>query len=123
MMIDAVPAMAPNIGENQVRALATTGKQRSAVLPNVPTAIEAGLKGYELDSWFGLYAPAGTPADVVQVLNAEVNRILQTPEVRKKSEDSGTEVETMTPQQFGEFTRKELDHWGRVIRGAKISVE
>jgi tripartite-type tricarboxylate transporter receptor subunit TctC len=111
------------IQAGKLKGLAVTSAKRLSALPNVPTATEAGLKGYELDSWFGLYAPAGTPAEIVQVLNTEVNRILQLPEVRKKSEDSGTAVETMTPQQFGEFTKRELEHWGRVIRGAKIVVE
>jgi tripartite-type tricarboxylate transporter receptor subunit TctC len=70
-----------------------------------------------------LYAPAGTPAAVVQQINAEVNKILQTPEVRKKAEDSGTAVEAMTPAQLGEFTRKELDYWGNVIKSAKITAD
>jgi tripartite-type tricarboxylate transporter receptor subunit TctC len=111
------------IQAGKLKGLAVTSAKRLGALPNVPTATEAGLKGYELDSWFGLYAPAGTPAEIVQVLNTEVNRILQLPDVRKKSDDSGTTVETMSPQQFGEFTKRELEHWGRVIRGAKISVE
>jgi tripartite-type tricarboxylate transporter receptor subunit TctC len=89
----------------------------------MPTATEAGLKGYELDSWFALYAPAGTPQDVVQLLNAEVNKILQAPDVRKKADDSGTGVETMSPQQLAEFTRKELEHWGKVIKAARITAE
>jgi tripartite-type tricarboxylate transporter receptor subunit TctC len=89
----------------------------------VPTATEAGLKGYDLDSWFALYAPAGTPAAVVQQINAEVNKILQSPEVRKKAEDSGTAVEAMTPAQLGDFTRKELDYWGHVIKSAKITAD
>src|SRR5881227_3552363 len=83
MMIDAVPAMAPNIGENQVRALATTGKQRSAVLPNVPTAIEGGVAGYEATIWLGLMAPAGTPRPVLEKLNAEVNKIINAPDVKE----------------------------------------
>ncbi len=107
----------------RLKALAVTSPKRLPSMPNVPTATEAGLKGYELDSWFALYAPAGTPADVVQQLNTEVNRILQLPEVRKKAEESGTSVETMSPQQLAQFTRKELDYWGKVIGSAKISAE
>ena len=84
---------------------------------------ESGLYGYELDSWVALYAPAGTPADIVQLLNGEVNKILASPETRRKAEDSGTSVEQMTPQQLGAFTRKELDYWGRVIKNAKITLE
>jgi tripartite-type tricarboxylate transporter receptor subunit TctC len=111
------------IQSGKLKGLAVTSTRRLSSLPNVPTALESGLKGYELDSWFALYAPAGTPADVVQKLNAEVNRILQTPDVRKRAEDSGTSVEIMTPQQLGEFTKKELERWGQVIRNARISAE
>ena len=123
LFITTPAGVVSQIQAGKLKGLAVTSQKRLPSLPNVPTAAEAGLKGYELDSWFALYAPAGTPADVVQLLNTEVNRILQSPEVRKKAQDAGTEVETMTPQQFAEFTRKELDHWGRVIRDARISVE
>ena len=107
----------------KLKGIAVTSAQRLSSLPGVGTAAEQGLKGYELDSWFALFAPAGTPADVVQLLNTEVNRILATPEVRKKAGDSGTDVEQMSPQQLGEFTRKELVYWGKVIQGAKIVVD
>jgi tripartite-type tricarboxylate transporter receptor subunit TctC len=106
-----------------LRALAVTSPKRLTSLPDVPTATEAGLKGYDLDSWFALYAPVGTPAAVVQQINTEVNQILQTPEVRKKAEDSGTSVEAMTPAQLGDFTRKELDYWGGVIKSANITAD
>jgi tripartite-type tricarboxylate transporter receptor subunit TctC len=112
-----------HIKSGRLRALAVTSAKRLPSLPDVPTATEAGLKGYDLDSWFALYAPAGTPAAIVQQLNAEVNKILQMPEVRKKAEDSGTSVEAFTPTQLGEFTRKELDYWGGVIKSAKITAD
>jgi tripartite-type tricarboxylate transporter receptor subunit TctC len=81
MMIDAVPAMAPNIGEKQVRALATTGKARSSVLPDVPTVIEAGVPGYEATIWLGLMAPAGTPKPIIDKLNAAVNAVVKRPDI------------------------------------------
>lgn len=112
-----------HIKSGRLRALAVTSAKRLPSLPDVPTATEAGLKGYDLDSWFALYVPAGTPAAIVQQLNAEVNKILQMPEVRKKAEDSGTSVEAFTPTQLGEFTRKELDYWGGVIKSAKITAD
>lgn len=107
----------------RLKGLAVTSAQRLSSLPNVPTAAESGLKGYELDSWFALYAPAGTPADIVQLLNTEVNRILSTAEVRKKAEESGTTVETQSPAQLAAFTQKELTHWGQVIKNARITLE
>ncbi len=112
-----------HIKAEKLKGLAVTSAARLASLPQVPTAAEAGLANFNLDSWFALYAPAGTPADIVQQLNGELGKILATPEVRKKSEDAGTAVEHMTAAQLGEFTRKELDYWGRVIQGAKISAE
>ena len=107
----------------KLKALAVTSQTRLTSLPNVPTATEAGLKGYDLDSWFALYAPAGTPADIVQQLNAEVGRILMAGETRKKAEESGTGVETMTPQQLAAFTARELDYWGKVIQKAGITLD
>src|SRR5437870_7380410 len=83
MMIDAVPAMASNISENQVRALATTGKTRANVLPDAPTVIEAGVPGYEATIWLGLMAPAGTAKPIVDKLNAAVNAIVKRPDIVK----------------------------------------
>ena len=89
MMIDAVPAMAPNVAENQVRALATTGKTRSTVLPNAPTAIEAGVPGYEATIWLGLMAPAGTPKPIIDKLNAAVNAVGETARYRQALDPAG----------------------------------
>src|ERR1700712_4520655 len=83
MMIDAVTAMAPNVAENQVRALATTGTTRSTVLANVPTVIEAGIGGYEATIWLGLMAPAGTPKPIIDKLNAAVNAAVKRPDIVK----------------------------------------
>jgi tripartite-type tricarboxylate transporter receptor subunit TctC len=123
MHITTPASVVAHIKSGRLRALAVTSPKRLTSLPDVPTATEAGLKGYDLDSWFALYAPAGTPAAVVQQINAEVNKILQTPEVRKKAEDSGTAVEAMTPAQLGDFTRKELEYWGNVIKSSKITAD
>ncbi len=107
----------------KLKGVGVTSKQRLSSLPAVMTAAEQGLNGYELDSWFALYAPAGTPAEIVAQLNTEVGKILASPEARKKAEDSGTGVQQMTPQQLGDFTKKELAYWGKVIQGAKITLE
>jgi tripartite-type tricarboxylate transporter receptor subunit TctC len=116
MMIDAVPAMAPNIGENQVRALATTGKQRSAVLPNVPTAIEAGVAGYEATIWLGLMAPAGTPKPVIDKLNAAVNAMVKRPDIVKLWTDQGAVPMSMTPEAFDKFLRGDIEKWADVVK-------
>lgn len=107
----------------KVKALAVTSQKRLTALPQVPTTAEGGLPGYELDSWFALYAPAGTPAELVQLLNTEVNRALATPELRKKAEDNGTDLALMSPRQLGDFTRAELERWGRIIATAHITLD
>ena len=123
MFITTPAGVVSQIQAGKLKGIAVTSKQRLSSLPNVPTAAESGLKGYELDSWFALYAPVGTPTDVVTLLNAEVNKIIASPDARRKAEESGTSVEQMTPQQLGEFTKTELAYWGQVIKTARISVE
>jgi tripartite-type tricarboxylate transporter receptor subunit TctC len=112
-----------HIKVGKLKGLAVTSAERLAALPQVPTANEAGLKGFTLDSWFALYAPAGTPPEIVMQVNAEIAKILANPDVKKKAEDSGTAVETMTPAQLGEYTKKELEAWGRVIGNANITAD
>jgi tripartite-type tricarboxylate transporter receptor subunit TctC len=116
-------SMVSHIKAGKLKGLAVTSADRLTVLPQVPTAAEAGLKGFTLDSWFALYAPAGTPPDIVQQLNAEITKILKNPDVKKKAEDSGTSIETMTPSQLGDYTQKELEAWGRVIKNANITAD
>lgn len=111
------------IKAGKLKALAVTGNARLSSLPDVPTVAEAGLPQFKLDSWFALYAPAGTPPDIVQALNQAVSRILQRADVKTKAEESGTTTEVMTPVQLGAYTRKELDFWGQVITKANISLD
>ena len=116
MMIDSVTTMAPNVVAGQVRALATTGKARSAALPNVPTAEEAGVSGYEADIWLGLMAPKGTPKAIIDQLNAEVNEIIRRPEVVKLWADQGAIAMSMTPEQFDKFLRDDIAKWAEVVK-------
>ncbi|MCP3464961.1 tripartite tricarboxylate transporter substrate binding protein [Bradyrhizobium sp. CCGUVB23] len=116
MMIDAVPAMAPNVTENQVRALATTGKQRSAVLANVPTAGEAGVPGYEATIWLGLMAPAGTPKPVIDKLNAAVTALVKRPDIVKLWKEQGAVPMAMTPDEFEKFLRGDIVKWADVVK-------
>lgn len=116
MMIDAVTAMAPNVAENQVRALATTGKGRSSVLANVPTAGEAGVPGYEATIWLGLMAPAGTPKPIIDKLNAAVNAAIKRPEVVKQWTAQGAEAMSMSPEAFDKFLRGDIVKWADVVK-------
>jgi tripartite-type tricarboxylate transporter receptor subunit TctC len=116
MMIDAVPAMAPNIGEKQVRPLATTGQARSAVLPDVPTVIEAGVPGYEATIWLGLMAPAGTPKPIIDKLNAAVNAMVKRPDIVKLWNEQGAVPMAMTPEEFDKFLRGDIVKWAEVVK-------
>jgi tripartite-type tricarboxylate transporter receptor subunit TctC len=116
MMIDAVPAMTPNISENQVRALATTGKTRSSVLPNVPTATEAGVAGYEATIWLGLMAPAGTPKPIIDKLNAAVNAAVKRPESVKLWTEQGAAPMSMTSEEFDKYLRGDIVKWAEVVK-------
>jgi len=116
MMIDAVPAMAPNVAENQVRALGTTGKSRSTVLPNVPTAQEAGIAGYEATIWLGLMAPAGTPKAVIDKLNAAVNAVVKRPDIVKLWTGQGAVPLSMSPEEFDKFLRGDIVKWADVVK-------
>ena len=116
MMIDAVPAMAPNVADNQVRALATTGTARSNVLPNVPSAGEAGVAGYEATIWLGLMAPAGTPKPIIDKLNAAVTGVLKRPDIVKLWTDQGALPMAMTPEEFDKFLRGDIVKWADVVK-------
>jgi tripartite-type tricarboxylate transporter receptor subunit TctC len=116
MMIDAVPTMAPNVAENQVRALATTGKSRSTVLSNVPTANEAGIAGYEATIWLGLMAPAGTPKPVIDKINAAVNAAVKRPDIVNLWTGQGAVPLSMTPEEFDKFLRGDIVKWAEVVK-------
>ena len=116
IMIDAVTAMAPNVSENQVRALATTGKTRSAVLPDVPTVIEAGIAGYEATIWLGLMAPAGTPKPVIDKINAAVTAAVKRPDIIKLWTQQGAVPMSMSPDEFDKFLRADIAKWAEVVK-------
>lgn len=116
MMIDAVTTMAPNVDQGQVRALATTGKTRSSVLPKVPTVEEAGLSGYEATIWLGLMAPTGTPKPIIDKLNAAINAAIKRPEIVKLWADQGAAPMSMTPEEFDKFLRGDIVKWAGVVK-------
>ena len=118
------PASVVNhIKADKLKGLLVTSGSRLTSLPQVPTSRESDLREFTIDSWFALYAPAGTPSEIVNQINAEIVKILAMPEIRKKAEDAGTMVDHMNPSQLADYTKKELDYWGRVIQSAKITAE
>ena len=121
MMFDAIPTMTEHIKSGKVRALATTGKTRSAVLPEVPTVDEAGVKGYEATLWLGLLAPKGTPPAIVNRLNAELSKFTASPEVKRTWAAQGATPMTMGVEEFTRYLNDDIAKWEKVVKfsGAK----
>jgi tripartite-type tricarboxylate transporter receptor subunit TctC len=122
MMFDAIPTMSEQIKAGKVKAIATTGKARSAVLPDVPTMNEAGVPGYEATIWLGVVAPKGTPAAVVNKLNAEIGKITSNPEVRRAWAAQGTTAMTMGVDEFTRYMNDDIAKWANIVKisGAKV---
>ena len=123
MMFDAVTTMAEQARAGKVRAIATSGRDRSSVLPDVPTLHEAGLPGYEATIWLGLMAPAATPKAVVDRLNQEVSKIVGQTEVRQLWTKQGATPMLMNPQEFDKYMREDIAKWARVIQAAGIKAD
>ena len=119
---NSVAAM-PLIQSGKLRALATTGSKRAGELPDVPTLAEAGLKGYEIVSWQAIFAPAGTPAPVVDRLAGEIGKILADPAVRGRLAQLGIEPSGAGPAQLGAFQKAEVAKWGQLVKSAGIRLE
>jgi tripartite-type tricarboxylate transporter receptor subunit TctC len=100
-----------------------TSARRTALLPDVPTLDEAGISGFDLLSWWGIVGPAGMPADVVNVLNSEIGKMLASPELATILSSEGAEAQAMTPQQFGDLMRSETERWTKVAHEANISID
>ena len=120
MMLDAITTTGPTVRGGQVRALGTTGKARSELMPDVPTIAEAGVPGYEATIWLGLMAPAGTPKAIVDKLNAEVNKVLTRPETKAAWAKQGAVPLVMTPAEFDAYLRADIAKWAKLIQTAGI---
>jgi tripartite-type tricarboxylate transporter receptor subunit TctC len=123
LMFDAVTTMAEHVKAGKVKALATTGRARSTVLPEVPTVSEAGVAGYEATIWLGLMAPKGTPKDIVDKLHAAVNQALRQPEVRQAWAKQGAVPLILSTSEFDKYLHDDIQKWGAVIKAANIKVD
>jgi tripartite-type tricarboxylate transporter receptor subunit TctC len=123
MMFDAVTTMAEQARSGKVKAIATSGRERSSVLPDVPTLNEAGVPGYEATIWLGIMAPKGTPKDVVDKLNQAITRISGLPDVKAAWAKQGATPLTMTPEVFEKYARDDITKWAGVIKKAGIKVD
>lgn len=123
VMVDVVPTAAPYVKGGKMRALAATTPKRASELPDVPTLQELGFRDFDVSSWLSLLAPKGTPKEVIARLNGELNKSLQTPDMKARLAKIGAEPEGGTPEHMAARTRLELERWGKVIRDAGITVE
>ena len=123
LLIGAVATSLPHVTSGKLKALAVTSLQRSAAAPNVPTVAESGLPGFEVVQWFGIFAPAKTPKEIVSKLNAEINRALNQTNVKNEFMRQGFDVENRTPDQFAGYMKDESVKWAKLIKAAGIRAE
>jgi len=113
----------PHVKSGKLKLLAVSSAKRVAAIPGVPTVAEAGLPGFETGSWQGTVAAAGTPKEIVGRLNAEIVRIFNTQEMKDNLAKQGAEVNTMTPEQLGDWLKSEIDKWSKVVKAANLKLE
>lgn len=123
LMFDAIPTMVSQVSGGKVKAIATTGRSRSAIMPNVPTVDEAGVAGYNATIWIGVMAPKGTPAAIVSKLNSEISKATSDTELRKRWSAQGTAAMTMSVDQFGKFLNDDIAKWSSVVKTANIKAD
>jgi tripartite-type tricarboxylate transporter receptor subunit TctC len=111
------------IREGKLRALAVTSPERSDQLPDVPTVAETVAPGFGMGAWQGVVAPAGTPAPVVDKLNAEIRRALQSPEMQKQLKAQGAQALGSTPQEYAAYIKSEIQRWGEVVKAADVKLD
>ncbi len=123
MMVAQIPSSKQLHVGGKVRALALSGGKRSSALPDVPTMIEAGVPGFEATSWYCVVAPAGTPQPIINRLNAEIIKALNTPEMRQRLADEGAEVEPSTPAELARFVHAEIAKWAKAVKDSNAQID
>jgi len=123
LMFDNMPSALPMVKEGKLRALGQTGAKRSSAAPDIPTIAEQGLPEFEATSWFAMFAPAGTPKDIITRWNAELKRIFALPEVAAKLQTLGLDPMLSTPQELADFQSKEIRKWSQVVKDAGAKAE
>jgi tripartite-type tricarboxylate transporter receptor subunit TctC len=120
---DNAPNVLPHVKAGKLRALAVSTAARSPLAPELPTVAESGVPGFDVEVWFGIVAPAGTPRDVVALLNAEINRALALPEVKRRFAEQGVRTIGGTPEQFGAYLQGQIARWAKVVKDAGVRIE
>ena len=116
-------SVVPVVRSARLRALATTGAQRSPALPDLPTVAEAGVPGYEASLWYGFVGPARMPPEIVHRLNSEIGAVLGLPEVRERLASQGVDARSSTPDEFGRLLASDLERWAGVVQRAGMRAE
>ena len=120
LMFENMPSILPQVQRGVLRGLAVTGLKRSSAAPELPTMIESGFPDFEAGSWYGLYAPAGTPIEIVAKLHAELVKVLKSPEMQRQLMALGAEPIGNSPEEFSTFTRVEIAKWAKIIKDAGV---
>ena len=123
LLVSSVPSAMAQIKAGKLRPLAVTSAKRSSSLPDVPTVAEQGFRDFDVTTWYGVFAPAGTPKDIVNTLNAEVNKLLATPEMKDAIHAQGAEPQAMTPDQFGALLKADYQKWRGIVQGSGVTLE
>jgi tripartite-type tricarboxylate transporter receptor subunit TctC len=123
IMFPSLVAAGPHLKSGKLRALAVTGSKRSPLYPQLPTIAESGVAGFEITQWYGFFAPAKTPRDIVDKLNKEIVAIMKDPDTAKKFADQGADIVTGSPEDFGKLVQSELAKWSKFIKEAKITAD
>ncbi len=123
MVVVGIPPSQGHIKAGKVRALAVLSEERLPAFPGIPTAKEAGIDNFEVTTWYGILAPAGTPREIITRLNAELTKIVASADIKEKMQTAGFEPLTSSPEKFAEFIKTEIVRWGNVIKDANISIE
>ena len=121
LIFDSMPSAMPHVKSGKIRALAVTTAKRSPTVPDLPTIAESGVPGFDISTWYGVWAPAGTPKDIVNKVSAEIAKALQQPAVRERLAALGAEPVGNTPEEFAAYCQSELAKWSKIVResGAK----
>jgi tripartite-type tricarboxylate transporter receptor subunit TctC len=120
MFMTTPPSVMGHVQAGKLKAYAVTSKTRHPMLPNVPTTAEAGMPGFELEAWVGLFAPAGTPSAVINQLSEQVKKALELPETKQRAATLGIEVRYMGPEALAALVQKDTEYWGKVIKSRNI---
>jgi tripartite-type tricarboxylate transporter receptor subunit TctC len=123
IMFDTLPTGLPLVKSGTLRGLAVSSTKRAAAAPQIPTLAESGVPGFEVLGWYGVFAPAGTPPEIVRKLNADITAVMALPEVRTKMQGQGADAMTATPDAFATYVRAEVGKWGKVVHDSGARVE